>query len=84
MVERGIYDLQTWVEGMKFLPPSVEIPSFFQFMGFTTIPASREDVRERYRQLAKTMHPDGGGSADDFKQLQIASEQGLKYFDSLK
>jgi hypothetical protein len=81
MVERGIYDLQSWVEGMKFLPPVIEIPTFLQFMGFSTIPASADDVKERYRTLAKQMHPDVGGNADDFKKLQTASEQALKYFD---
>ena len=34
MVERGIYDLQTWVSGMKYLPPAIEIPSFFKTLGF--------------------------------------------------
>ena len=30
MVERGIYELQTWVAGMKYLPPAIEVPSFFR------------------------------------------------------
>jgi curved DNA-binding protein CbpA len=84
MVERGIYELSTWVAGMKYLPPPVEIPSFFQFLGFERVPTSQEDVKERYRQLAKTMHPDAGGTAEDFKKLQSSSEQALKYFDNLK
>lgn len=82
MVERGIYDLQAWVEGMKFLPPAIEIPSFFKFLGFTSIPSDTVEVKERYRTLAKQMHPDPGGNVEDFKQLQIASEQAMKYFDS--
>lgn len=61
MVERGIYDLQTWVEGMKFLPPVIEIQSFFQFMGFTSVPSDAVEVSEWYRTLAKQMHPDTGG-----------------------
>lgn len=81
MVERGIYDLQTWVEGMKFLPPVIEIPSFFQFLGFTSIPSSTEDVKERYRTLAKQMHPDAGGNTKKFIKLKEASEHGIKFFD---
>jgi hypothetical protein len=80
MVERGIYDLQTWVAGMKFLPPVQEIPSFFKVLRFDRIPAGVDDVHERYRQLAKTMHPDNSGSAADFKLLQDATEQAKKYF----
>jgi hypothetical protein len=84
MVERGIYDLQTWVAGMRFLPSPVEIPSFFKFLGFTAVPAGPEEVKDRFRTMAKQLHPDAGGSPEDFKQLQTASEQCLKYFDSLK
>ena len=80
MVERGIYELQTWVAGMKYLPPVIEVPGFFRYLGFTDIPASPDDVRERYRTLAKQMHPDVGGNEEDFKKLQIAVEQGIKYF----
>lgn len=80
MVERGIYELQTWVAGMKYLPPPVEVPSFFRFLGFTEIPTGPEEVRERYRQLAKTMHPDMGGKKEDFLALQRAAEQAMQYF----
>lgn len=81
MVERGIYDLQTWVAGLKYLPPVKEVPSFFQFLGFQAIPPGPEEVKARYRTLAKQMHPDNGGSNEDFINLQNASEQALKYFD---
>lgn len=84
MVERGIYELQTWVAGMKYLPPPIEVPTFFRFLGFQEIPASPEDVRERYRQLAKQMHPDVGGTAEDFRKLQDATERALKYLEGDK
>jgi hypothetical protein len=81
MVERGIYDLGTWIEGMKFLPPVVEVPTFFKFLGFDRIPSDSADVKDRYRTLAKQMHPDTGGNVEDFKKLQTASEQALKYLE---
>lgn len=84
MVERGIYDLSTWVSGMKYLPPPFEVPSFFQYLGFTEIPGGPDDVRERYRQLAKQMHPDTGGETEDFKRLKDASEKALQYFTATK
>lgn len=80
MVERGIYDLSTWVSGMKMLPPVVEVPSFFKQLGFTEIPASVEDVRARYRSQAKKMHPDAGGNEGDFLALKRAAEQGVQWF----
>ena len=81
MVERGIYDLQVWVKGMQYLPPPIEVPTFFKFLGFTDIPSGPEEVRERYRTLSKQMHPDIGGDPEDFQKLKRAAEQGLQYFE---
>lgn len=80
MVERGIYDLQTWVAGMKYLPPALEVPSFFRFLGFDQIPSGPEEVKARYRALAKQFHPDAGGTQEDFEALKRAAEQAMKYF----
>jgi hypothetical protein len=38
MVELGIYDLSTWVAGLRFLPPPVEVPACFRDLGFDQIP----------------------------------------------
>lgn len=84
MQERGIYELSTWVAGLKFLPPAVEVPTFFKQLGFTEIPASINEVRERYRTLVKQMHPDSGGNIQDFQAMQKASEQALQWFDERK
>ena len=66
---------------MKFLPPPIDVPSFFKFLGFKDIPAGPEDVKERYRQMAKKFHPDAGGNEEDFKKLQDAAEKAQQYFD---
>lgn len=79
MVERGIYDLSTWVAGLRFLPPPVEVPACFLALGFEQIPASAEEVKDRYRTLAKEKHPDGGGDAEAFRQLAAATEEALQY-----
>jgi len=79
MVERGIYDLRTWVAGMKYLPPAVEVPSFFKALGFTELPASEEEIKTRYKNLAKQLHPDVGGKEEDFRVLKEAAEQCLRY-----
>lgn len=79
MVERGIYDLQTWVSGMKYLPPVIEVPSFFKLLGFEQLPTSEEEIKTRYKNLAKQLHPDVGGNADDFMKIQTASEEAIKY-----
>ena len=80
MVERGIYDLSTWVSGMKYLPPPTEIPDCFRVLGYDRIPESKEEVGRRFKQLAKSAHPDAGGSDERFKMLNTAYEQALKHF----
>lgn len=70
MVERGIYDLSTWVAGMKMLPAPEAIESCFVALGFTETPASIEQVKTRFRQLAKALHPDAGGNENDFLALK--------------
>ncbi|MEG1391240.1 MAG: J domain-containing protein [Angelakisella sp.] len=65
MKERGIYELGTWIEGLKALPPAESIPSCFTVLGFTVIP-TREELSKRYKQLAKISHPDVGGDPAAF------------------
>lgn len=79
MVERGIYELSTWVAGMRFLPSPVEVPACFKILEFTELPAGVEDVRERYRTLAKMAHPDAGGSAAHFQAIKEAADQAVAY-----
>ncbi len=69
MVERGIYDLATWVSGMKYLPAAERVEPCFQRLGFDCRPDSVDAVKERYRRLAKAAHPDTGGDPTFFQVL---------------
>lgn len=80
MVERGIYDLQTWVVGIKALPAPADLPRCFITLQFTERPESAEQVNEAYRRLSKVLHPDKGGTADQFRVLTEARDQALEYF----
>lgn len=80
MVERGLYDLQTWVAGMKALPPGPEIPDWCKVMGFAEVPADLETARARYRELVKKRHPDHGGTPGEFMMLQEAMAQAEAQF----
>ena len=75
MVERGIYDLGTWIAGMKALPEAETLPECLQILGFDRWPATVEAVQARYRQLAKTAHPDQGGDAEWFRRVREAKQQ---------
>lgn len=69
MVERGIYDLGTWVAGMKYLPENTIKPCFAA-MGFDRLPSSEDEIKELYRRMVKVMHPDAGGSNEAFIALE--------------
>jgi hypothetical protein len=80
MVERGIYDLSTWVAGMKYLPPPADIPDCFKELGFTGIPDSADKVNQRFKDLAKRAHPDVGGSEEWFITVKKAYDESCQYF----
>lgn len=77
MTERGIYELQTWVAGLKALPKPKDIPDCFKILGFSNIPDSTE-LKSRYRQVIKTAHPDAGGTQDYFITIQTAYREAEK------
>lgn len=79
MVERGIYDLSTWVVGMKCLPAPVEVPTFLRLMGFAHLP-DYEECKSRYRELVHQMHPDAGGAPEDFRGLMEAWAKARAWF----
>ncbi len=81
IVERGIYELSTWVAGMKYLAPPNVVPHCFEFLGFKRIPAGVGEIKERYQQLTKRYHTSLGGDEEYFRRLQIETEKALKYFD---
>lgn len=78
MVERGIYDLQTWVAGLKYLPAPTKIPECLRILGFVDVPADAAAVSERYRQLAKVAHPDAGGNTGEFQALRQAYQDAMQ------
>lgn len=41
----------------------------FTALGFANRPATIEDIKTQYRRLAKVMHPDSGGSKEEFTAL---------------
>lgn len=81
MVERGIYDLSTWVAGMKYLPEAISIPDCFLVLQFSKIPDDIAEVEKQFKRLAAVAHPDKGGSGEQFLVLQNARSQAKEYFN---
>jgi hypothetical protein len=81
MIERGIYDLSTWVAGMRYLPPPPSVLPCFKVMGFTERPLDPEVVRSRFRELVKIRHPDQGGTEAEFNELNHAYKKALETYE---
>lgn len=56
-----------------------EIPTCFQVLGFSHIPVSIDDVKKKYRRLAKVAHPDAGGDDEQMSVINNAYEQAMEY-----
>ena len=53
-------------------------PEAYKILGFKTIPESEAEIKKRYRDLARKNHPDTGGSAALFIQINKAYDEALK------
>lgn len=62
--ERGIYDLETWVAGLKALPAGQTLAPCFRVLQFDSLPGSVDEVRERFAQLVRGAHPDAGADPE--------------------
>ncbi len=81
ITSRGIYDLKTWVAGLKYLPAPEAILPCFKVLGFKATPNDRGEVNARWKNLAKKYHPDTGGDPEHFQVLKKAAELALHFFD---
>lgn len=81
IVERGIYELSTWVSGMKMLPAAQEIEPCFQALGFAERPTEASQVKEQYRRMAKALHPDTGGNEAAFTVLRENFERCIQILE---
>ena len=55
-----------------------QVGKAFSFFGLDSS-ATQEDVKKQYRTLAKQYHPDTGGDAERFKQLNQANQILMEY-----
>ena len=70
--ERGIYDLQVWIAGLRALPAGDDVPACLLALGLDQVPKNLDDLEAGYREAAKRAHPDGGGTPQQWKALQKA------------
>lgn len=68
-VEKGIFTLDMLLAGVPALHAAPTLKPCFIAMGFSSMPAGEAEVKERYRIMAKVLHPDAGGDDVAFSQL---------------
>lgn len=68
-VEKGIFTLDMLLAGVPALPAAPPMEPCFVAMGFSSMPAGEDEVKEQYRRMAKVLHPDAGGDEAAFKTL---------------
>lgn len=66
------------------LKQKLELPSCFQVLGFDKIPENKDQLKARYRQLARIAHPDSGGNVEKFIRVRRAYEESIKYIEQRK
>jgi hypothetical protein len=80
-IERhGVATVNEMFAGFIALPPADAgtSRSWWNVMGFTGPYMSRDTIQARYRELAKTRHPDKGGSDAAMAELNAALDEALK------
>ena len=77
---RGIYDLQTWVEGiLRALPCHEPLPGCFSRLGFTdAAPKTADEVQKAFRIAAKAVDQTSSDSSEMLRGLMNAREEALR------
>lgn len=68
---------QEWGDVTFGIPPDITLLNrpwgFYELLGVPPT-ASSEDLKKAYKQMAFKLHPDRGGSEEDFKRLQMVAD----------
>lgn len=79
VVRHGVVDVDRVFTGFAAIQPPAPRRPWWEVLGYGRRDGLTEDeVRERFRDLAKTRHPDVGGSAAAFQELQEARAEALR------
>ena len=79
-IENGIFTLDMLMAGVPALSAASDIPECFKAMGFERLPEDADSVKAKYRELAKSAHPDAGGDEDAFLLLRANLNKCLTWF----
>jgi len=80
--KRGVNEAERAYQGFEQLPPKggTEGTAWWQILGIDPDADTLDDALHAYRERAKEVHPDQGGSEEAFHALQEAYEQANDYY----
>lgn len=71
----GLAIVRAAFTGLKALPAPISSPPWWATLGLDNERVSRTDARVAYMRLRSTAHPDKGGTAEKFQQIEEAWEE---------
>ncbi len=77
-INRGVYDLDTWLAGVKLPPKSLKSCRFLEILGFTQQPSSKEEIWEQYDKRIKELELNENGNHLTAKMLKEAAEKAVE------
>lgn len=77
-VEQDIFTLDMLLQGVPALPERDPVEPCFRILGFDRRPDTADEVKARFRELAKMAHPDKGGTEEAFMALKAAYEECIR------
>lgn len=57
-------------------------PACYRILGFSEVPKSMKEIKDKYRKLARNLHPDAGGSEEFFIKLNKAYKEAKDTFEN--
>jgi hypothetical protein len=72
----GCTSIEQAFQGYRAIPEKCGGPSWWALLAIPST-ATKEQIKDRFRELAKTAHPDKGGSPDQWNVLQQAYDQAM-------
>jgi hypothetical protein len=76
----GCTNYEQSFRGYMAIPEHCGGPSWWDTLGISAS-ATREVIESAYKQKAKTLHPDRGGTSDQFSRLKQAFDQAMSQFN---
>ncbi len=78
-INRGIYNLDIWLSGMKMSSEKNSANGFYELLGFNQQPSSVEEIWEQYHKRIKDFNLDNNGEQPAVKTLKEAAEKAVEH-----